>query len=87
MSSFQTIANGDLDQVNGGNDFLDALGGALKIVTSPLTATYNGIRGTVGALQQGHTVSDSLANGLVQAAGIKAPNLATIPANPNLPRK
>ena len=87
MSDFQTIAMGELDHVNGGSDFWDAVGGALNIVTSPVTATYNGIRATVGAMQQGHNVSDSLANGLVQAAGgMNAPNLATIPANPNAPR-
>jgi len=87
MSELQTIAMTELETVNGGGDLWDAVEGAVSIVTSPVTSTIRGVRATVGALQQGHTVTDSLANGLVQAAGtMNAPNLATIPANPNAPR-
>jgi len=87
MSELQTIAMAELDHVNGGSDFWDAVQGAVNIVTSPVSSTVRGIRATAGALQQGHGFGDSLANGLVQAAGtMNAPNLATIPANPNPPR-
>lgn len=82
---FQTLATIDLDRVTGGagfwSDLRDAGAGALNMVSSPVGAVYRGARGTVGALQQGHSVSDSLANGLVQAAGtMQAPDLSRIPA-------
>jgi bacteriocin-like protein len=84
MSAFETISATDLNNVNGGGlwgDVWDATRGAVRIVASPISATYRGVTGTVGALRQGHNVGDSLANGLVQAAGtMNAPNLANIPA-------
>jgi len=85
MNDFQTIATNDLDNVNGGgwswSDFRDAAAGAANMVSSPIGAAYRGARGTIGALQQGHSVGDSLANGLVQAAGtMQAPDLSKIPA-------
>ncbi len=82
-TGFETIALDDLDAVNGGGwrDVWDATRGAVRIVTSPVRATINGVSGTVGALRQGHSVGDSFSNGLVQAAGIpNVPNLSTIPA-------
>jgi hypothetical protein len=78
-----TIETEQLSNVTGAGDFWNAVGGALRIVSSPIRAVGNGAAGTIGALSQGHRVGDSLANGLVQAAGgMGAPNLANIPANP-----
>lgn len=83
-SQFDTVSVTDLNAVTGGgfwSDLRDAAAGAVNIVSSPVSAAYRGVRGTVGALRQGHSVSDSLANGLVQAANtMDAPNLANIPA-------
>jgi hypothetical protein len=86
MSSqnLETITSTDLQTVTGGGfwgDLRDATAGAVNIVSSPFSAAYRGVNGTVGALRQGHGVGDSLANGLVQAAGtMNAPNLSNIPA-------
>lgn len=84
MSDFESISACKLESVHGGNDFVDAARGAWNIFSSPFSAAYRGVRGAVGAYQQGHSLSDSVANGLVRAGNIQSvPDLATIPANPN----
>jgi len=85
MHEFETIDLNNLNNVTGGDflgDLWDATKGAVRIVASPVTATVNGVVETVGALQQGHNLGDSLSSGLVQAAGMNAPALSQIPARP-----
>jgi hypothetical protein len=81
---FETISTDTLDAVTGGGfwgDLRDAGLGAINIVRNPIGAAARGINGVAGARAQGHSWSDSAANGLVQAAGtMNAPNLAHIPA-------
>lgn len=83
--TFELIDSAHLSQINGGNDLWDAFTGAVKIVANPIDSTVNFARGVAGARNQGHSWSDSFANGIVQAPGaghMNAPDLSKIPANP-----
>jgi hypothetical protein len=80
MKDFETISLDQMNAVNGGNDLVDAAKGAWNIFSSPVGAVYRGVRDGVGAYRQGHSLGDSVANGLVQAGGIQSvPNLANMP--------
>jgi hypothetical protein len=86
---FETISIDQLSGVAGGEgfwtDLVSAGAGAVNMFVSPFSAASRGVAETTQALSQGHTFSDSVASGLVQASGTfpNEPRLSNIPANPN----
>ena len=84
----QTISMSELDAVTGGDflyDAFTAVRAAVTMVKDPINSTLRGIDGYARARQQGHTVIESLANGVAQAPFKHYPDYGDPPAKTSAP--